>query len=299
MRVMVLVKATPKSEQGRMPSRELLQAMGEFNEQLVKAGVMLAGEGLRPSRDGKRMHFAGDKKTVLDGPFAETKELVAGYWLWQVQSVDEAIEWLRRCPNPMPDEEGVIEIRPVYELEDFGSEPTPELGEQQARGATETTRHGERGANGEPKAGTHTIRLHRVLRADPQRVYRAFVDPQAMAKWLPPRGFTGTVHHADARVGGTYRMSFTNLTTGASHAFGGTYTETTPGEMLRYTDRFEDPDLPGEMQVTVRFSAVSCGTELRIEQEGVPAAIPAEMCHLGWQESLQQLADLVEAEVAG
>lgn len=298
MRVMVLVKATPSSEQGKMPSRELLQAMGDFNEQLIKAGVMLAGDGLRPSKHGKRVRFAGGKQTVLDGPFAETKELVAGYWMWQVQSLDEAVEWLRRCPDPMPGEESVIELRPTFEAEDFGPEFTPELREQEERVAAEAKLRAERSAANEGSAATNTIRLHRVLRADPQRVYRAFVDPQAKAKWLPPRGFTGTVHHADARVGGTYRMSFTNLTTGASHAFGGTYTEMVPGEMLRYTDRFEDPNLPGEMQVTVRFGAVSCGTELWIEQAGVPAVIPPEMCYLGWQESLQQLADLVEAEVA-
>lgn len=143
----------------------------------------------------------------------------------------------------------------------------------------------------------NTIRLHRVLRAPAERVYRAFLDPDAMAKWLPPHGFTATVERADASVGGSYRMSFKNFTTGRSHSFGGTYVELTPHERIRYTDRFDDPNLPGEMQVTVAFRAVSCGTELTIVQEGVPSVIPPEMCHLGWQESLAQLAHLVEPQI--
>lgn len=142
-----------------------------------------------------------------------------------------------------------------------------------------------------------TIRLHRVLRAPPERVYRAFIDPDAMAKWLPPNGFTGKVHSIDARVGGSYRMSFTNFTTGSSHSFGGEFVELVPHERIRYTDRFDDPGLPGEIQVTVSLKKVSCGTELNITQEGVPDVIPAEMCYLGWQESLTQLAQLVEAEI--
>jgi len=142
-----------------------------------------------------------------------------------------------------------------------------------------------------------TIRLHRVLRAAPERVYRAFLDPAAMAKWLPPNGFTGTVHHVDARVGGTYRMSFTNFSTGSSHSFGGEYLELVPHERLRYRDRFEDPNLPGEIQVTIELRAVSCGTELTVVQEGIPDVIPPEACHLGWQESLTLLGQLVEAEI--
>jgi len=144
-----------------------------------------------------------------------------------------------------------------------------------------------------------TIRLHRVLRAPPERVYRAFIDPDAMAKWLPPNGFTGKVHSIDARGGGSYRMSFTNFTTGSSHSFGGEFVELVPHERIRYTDRFDDPGLPGEIQVTVSLKKVSCGTELNITQEGVPDVLPAEMCYLGWQESLQQLAQLVEAEIPG
>ncbi|MBX3634150.1 MAG: YciI family protein [Rubrivivax sp.] len=132
MRVMVIVKATADSEAGRMPDTDMLAAMGRFNEALVKAGVMLAGEGLHPSRRGKRVRFAGDSRTVVDGPFAETKELIAGYWLWQVASMDEAVEWVRRCPNPMPGD-SEIEIRPVFEAEDFGAELTPELREQEDR----------------------------------------------------------------------------------------------------------------------------------------------------------------------
>ncbi len=133
MRVMVIVKATKNSEAGVMPNEKLLADMGKFNEDLVKAGVMLAGEGLHPSSKGKRMRFAGGKKTVIDGPFAETKELIAGYWLWQVKSMDEALEWLRRCPDPMPGEESEIEIRPVFEADDFGKEFTPELRAQEER----------------------------------------------------------------------------------------------------------------------------------------------------------------------
>jgi uncharacterized protein YndB with AHSA1/START domain len=143
----------------------------------------------------------------------------------------------------------------------------------------------------------HTIRLHRVLRAPPEKVYRAFLDPEAKAKWLPPHGFTAKVHHLEPRVGGTYRISFTNFTTGQSHAFGGTYTELRPGEKLRYTDRFEDPNLPGELQITVTLRPVPMGTELAIVQEGVPEVIPAEACYLGWQESLLQLAQLVEPDI--
>lgn len=142
-----------------------------------------------------------------------------------------------------------------------------------------------------------TIKLHRVLRTTPERLYRAFLDPDAKAKWLPPNGFTGKVHHIDARVGGTYRMSFTNFTTGQSHDFGGEYTELVPYERIRYTDKFEDPNLPGVMDVTVTLKKVSCGTELTIVQEGVPDVIPAEACYLGWQESLTLLANLVEPEI--
>lgn len=144
---------------------------------------------------------------------------------------------------------------------------------------------------------TGSIRLHRVLRANPQRVYQAFLDPDAMAKWLPPYGFTCKVHHMDAKVGGTYRMSFTNFTTGNGHSFGGEYRELLPFECIRYTDRFEDPNLPGEMLTKVTFKEVSCGTELNVVQEGLPAAIPLEMCYLGWQQSLAQLANLVEPEI--
>jgi uncharacterized protein YndB with AHSA1/START domain len=148
-----------------------------------------------------------------------------------------------------------------------------------------------------PAAGTNTIRLHRVLRAPAERVYRAFLDAEAMVKWLPPNGFTGKVHRSDPRVGGSYAMSFTNFTTGHSHSFGGTYQELVPNQRIRYNDRFDDPNLPGEMIVTITLEAVSVGTELRVVQEGVPAAIPAEACYLGWQESLTLLAKLVEAEI--
>jgi len=142
-----------------------------------------------------------------------------------------------------------------------------------------------------------TIRLHRVLRANPARVYRAFLDPEAMVKWLPPNGFTAKVHHMDARAGGSYKMSFTNFATGKSHSFGGQYGELVPNERIRYTDKFDDPNLPGEMQVTISLKNVSVGTEVNITQEGVPDVIPAEACYLGWQESLAQLAKLVEAEI--
>jgi uncharacterized protein YndB with AHSA1/START domain len=142
-----------------------------------------------------------------------------------------------------------------------------------------------------------TVRLHRVLQAKPDRVYRAFLDPDAKAKWLPPNGFTGKVHSNDARVGGSYKMSFTNFTTGSSHSFGGTYTELVPNELIRYTDKFDDPNLPGEMHVTVVIKQVSVGTELNITQEGIPDAIPAEACYLGWQESLTLLSQLVGPEI--
>ena len=146
---------------------------------------------------------------------------------------------------------------------------------------------------------TGTVRLHRVLRAPPGRVYRAFLVAEALAKWLPPHGFTCTVHHIDARVGGTFRMSFTNFTTGNGHSFGGEYLELVADERIRYTDKFDDPNLPGEMQVTVTLAKVACGTEINITQEGIPDVIPVEMCYLGWQESLEQLAALVEPEIPG
>ena len=145
----------------------------------------------------------------------------------------------------------------------------------------------------------NTIRLHRVLRSTPERVYRAFLDPDAMAKWLPPNGFTGKVHQMDAKVGGTHKMSFTNFTNGQSHSFGGTYLELVPNERIRYNDKFDDANLPGEMQVTITLKKVSVGTELNVVQEGVPDMIPAEACYLGWQESLILLAKLVEAEILG
>ena len=143
----------------------------------------------------------------------------------------------------------------------------------------------------------NTIRLHRVLRATPERVYKAFLDGDAMSKWLPPNGFTGKVDRLEAKVGGTYKMSFTNFSTGKSHSFGGEYLELVPHERIRYTDRFDDPNLPGEMQTTITLNKVSCGTELNIVQEGVPGVIPAEACYMGWQESLILLTKLVEPEI--
>ena len=145
----------------------------------------------------------------------------------------------------------------------------------------------------------NTVRLHRVLRAPPARVYRAFLNADAMAKWIPPNGFTCTVHHMEARLGGKFRMSFTNFGTGNGHSFGGEYLELVPDKLIRYTDKFEDPNLPGVIQVTVALKAVSCGTDLNIVQEGIPEVIPVEMCYLGWQESLVALAKLVEPEIPG
>lgn len=144
---------------------------------------------------------------------------------------------------------------------------------------------------------TNTVRLHRVLRASPERVYRAFLDADAMAKWLPPNGFTGKVHQIDAKVGGTYRMSFTNFTTGYSHTFGGEYLELVPYERIKHTDKFDDPNMSGEMHTTISLKKVFCGTELNIVQEGIPGIIPSEACYLGWQESLILLAQLIEAEI--
>ena len=144
---------------------------------------------------------------------------------------------------------------------------------------------------------TNTVRLHRVLRSTPERIYRAFLDADAMAKWLPPNGFTGKVHHMAPKVGGTFKMSFTNFTTGKSHSFGGKYLELSPYERIRYTDTFDDPNLPGEMHVTITLKQVSCGTEMTAVQEGIPEVIPAEACYLGWQESLIWLAKLVEVEI--
>ena len=144
---------------------------------------------------------------------------------------------------------------------------------------------------------THTVRLHRVIRATPERIYRAFLDADALVKWLPPNGFTGKVHHLEAKVGGSYRMSFTNFTTGNGHSFGGDYLELVPYERIRYTGKFDDPNLPGVMQTAVSLRAVFCGAELNVVQEGIPAVIPLEGCYLGWQESLALLVKLVEAEI--
>ena len=146
---------------------------------------------------------------------------------------------------------------------------------------------------------TGTVRLHRVLRARPEKIYRAFLDSGALAKWLPPYGFTCTVQQMDPRVSGTFKMSFHNFSTGNGHSFGGEYKELIPGKLIRYTDKFDDPNLPGEMEVSVSLTQVSCGTEIAIAQEGIPEAIPVEMCYLGWQESLAQLANLVEPEIPG
>ena len=146
---------------------------------------------------------------------------------------------------------------------------------------------------------TGTVRLHRVLRAKPDKVYRAFLDADAMSKWIPPYGFTCKVHHMEARVGGTFKMSFQNFSSGHAHSFGGEYLELVPGELLRYTDKFDDPNLPRVLLVTVSLKAVSCGTEISIVQEGIPEVIPVEMCYLGWQESLNQLANLVEPDIPG
>ena len=146
---------------------------------------------------------------------------------------------------------------------------------------------------------TGTVRLHRVLRAKPEKIYRAFLNADAMSKWIPPYGFTCRVHHMDARVGGTFKMSFENFSTGIGHSFGGEYLELVPGERIRYTEKFDDPNLPGEIQVSILIKPVSCGSELTIVQEGLPEVIPLEMCYLGWQESLMQLANLVEPEIPG
>jgi uncharacterized protein YndB with AHSA1/START domain len=146
---------------------------------------------------------------------------------------------------------------------------------------------------------TNTVRLHRVLRAPAERIYRAFLDADAMVKWLPPHGFTGKVHHLKAELGGTYKMSFTNFSSGHSHSFGGQYLELVPNQKIRHTDAFDDPNLPGEMQTTISLRTVSCGTEVSIVQEGIPSMIPTEACYLGWQESLTLLAQLVEAEIPG
>ena len=146
---------------------------------------------------------------------------------------------------------------------------------------------------------TGTVRLHRVLRTKPEKIYRAFLDADALAKWLPPYGFTCKAHHLEPKVGGTFKMSFTNFSTGNSHSFGGEFLELVPNALVRYTDRFDDPHLPGELRVTVSLKAVTCGTEVTIVQEGIPEAIPVEMCYLGWQESLTQLANLVEPEIPG
>ena len=147
------------------------------------------------------------------------------------------------------------------------------------------------------KMNSNSVRLHRVLRASPEKIYRAFLDADALPKWLPPNGFTCKVHHLDAKVGGHFKMSFTNFTSGKSHSFGGTYEELVPHERIRYSDKFDDPNMPGEMRTTITLRKVACGTELNVVQEGIPAAIPAEMCYLGWQESLILLGKLVEVEI--
>lgn len=237
MRFMVIVKANADSEAGVMPSEQLLTEMTKFNEELVKAGVMLAGEGLHPSSKGARVKLSGGEPTVTDGPFAETKELIAGYWLWNVSSMEEAVEWVKRCPNPMP-EDSDIEIRPVFEAEDFGKEFTPELREQE-----EAVR-----AIAENKDEAEIRRLisqwSRALEAKDLDGLTADYAPDAVLyDAIPP---------------------------------------------------YKAEGVAADMTKTITLRTVSCGTEIEILHEGIPAAIPAEMCYLSWQESLVQLANLVE-----
>jgi uncharacterized protein YndB with AHSA1/START domain len=200
MKVMVLVKASKDSEAGKMPTQELLTEMGKFNEELVKAGIMLAGEGLHPSSKGVRVRFSGKNRMVIDGPFAETKELVAGYWIWQVKSMDEAIAWLKRCPCPMP-EESDVEIRPIFSPEDFGAAFTPELQEQEARMQATIEENAESGSK-----DSRVFITTRQFDAPREKVYRAFSDPKILAKWWGPNGFTNTINDFDLRPGGMWRF---------------------------------------------------------------------------------------------
>lgn len=282
------------SQLSQEEGQQMMEECFQYDDELRRGGHFAGGEALGSARDAVTLRMVNGKVQVTDGPYAETKEMLGGILLLEARDMEHAISLMSRHPGVAT---GPFELRPAdehvnqliaarneavqQELSGHGSSPAP-----------------ENPAEGEPGSEPGgTVRLHRVVRAPAERIYRAFLDANALVKWVPPCGFTGTVHSMNATVGSGCHMSFTNFGTSQSHSFRNTYTELTPYSLIRYTSRFDDPGLPGEMQVTVNLREVLCGTELNILQEGIPAVIPTEFCYAGWQESLMLLAHLVEPEI--
>jgi uncharacterized protein YndB with AHSA1/START domain len=269
--------------------QRMMEECFAYDDVLRRGGHFLGGEALQSARNAVTLRMKNGSVNVTDGPYAETKEMLGGILLLEARDLNHAIALMSQHPGVKA---GPFEIRPA-------DEQTNEL--IKARGAKTNVLDAKQAVSQPacpPALNTNnTVQLHRVLRAPAERIYRAFLDPDAMARWLPPYGFLGVVHEMDAKVGGGYRMSFTNFETGQAHSFSAKYVELTPHERIRHTDQFDDPNLPGEMNVTISLRPVSCGTELTIVQEGIPDVIPTDACYLGWQESLLQLAQLVEHSI--
>ncbi|TWT95588.1 SRPBCC domain-containing protein [Neorhodopirellula pilleata] len=257
--------------------QRMMEACLAYDDELRLGGHFLGGEALQSATNAVTLRMKNGSVDITDGPYVETKEILGGILLLEARDLNHAIALMSQHPGVKM---GPFEIRPADE----------EMNQViAARHETFLKNHGPK-----PSSVGNSVRLHRVFRAPAQRVYQAFIDADAMARWLPPYGFIGEVHEMDARVGGGYRMSFTNFESGQSHSFSAKYIELTPYQRIRHVDQFDDPNLPGEMLVTISLQTVSCGTELTIVQEGIPDPIPTDACYLGWQESLLQLAQLVE-----
>lgn len=301
MRFMVIVKASKNSEAGVLPSAELLVEMGKFNDELTTAGVMLAGEGLQASSKGARVRFSGTKRTVINGPFAETKELVAGFWIWKCKSLQEAIEWVKRCPNPMPGEEAEIEIRQVFEIEDFGAQLNPE---PRAEEVYERTLR----AGGPSSGETRDLVFTRVFDAPVERVWNAWTDPEHVKLWWGPDRFTCPSARIDFREGGISLVCMR-----APKEFGGqdmystwTYTKIVPLKEIEYLHHFADrsgnkvtpatlglpPDMPEEVRNLVAFNAVGANkTRLTVTEYDWPVGQMMEMSKLGMEQCLDKMVD--------
>jgi uncharacterized protein YndB with AHSA1/START domain len=279
MRVMVMVKATKNSEAGVMPSEKLLADMGKYNEELVKAGIMLAGEGLQPSSTGRRVKFSSSKRTIVDGPFAETKELVAGFWLWQVKSMEEAVEWARRCPAPMPGEEGELEIRPVYELDDFGAAATPEVLARHERIRAELSQR-----RGSPPT---KIDIEASVQAPLARVWGAWNAPDAIKEWnAASEDWHTTSASVDLRVGGSFSSRMEAKDGSAGFDFTGTYTRVEPRHLIEYV-------MSDGREVRNEFVAQGDIVKVRVSFDA-ETENPVELQRQGWQAILDNFARYVE-----
>lgn len=277
MRVMVIVKASKGSEAGEMPSEKLLADMTKYNEELIKAGIMLAGEGLQPSGKGKRVEFKGSKRTVVDGPFAETKELIAGFWLWQVKSMEEALEWVRRCPDPMPGEEGVLEVRPVFEVEDFGDNATPEIRERVARHAAELANRGKK------------TTIEATISAPIDVVWNAWTTPEDIKQWnAASDDWHTTSAKVDLRVGGAFSSRMEARDGSAGFDFAGTFSKVVNHKLIEYA--MED-----NRSVQVEFATGPRGVTIR-ETFDAESTHTLEQQREGWQSILNNFKKHVEAK---